>query len=174
MGNRLLSKLLLLCILVSMLCGVVLCNGALATTCKLKSTQDFIDYLEVKGIKYNVVGMTDDNDEKVTVSYRLDNFASLTCTFFFDQREDRVALRIWDIIKANASQSYICETVNKLNKTYKWCKFVYDYDDSTVQAEMDMFISDTGCGPAIYNAMSLMFAVIDDNDVSSMIHSMER
>lgn len=171
MRNSILKKLMLCVALVSLFLSIAV--SASAATAKLVSTQNFLDYLDSKGIKYTYVGLEENGDERVTVSYSLDNFSSLKCTLIFDKDDDEVNLRMWNIATVTAGRNKTFETIQKLNADYKYCKFVIDESDSSLQAEADMFIDKNHCGKPVYDAMHYMFVVVDDNTVSEIIHSLE-
>ncbi|MGN0777670.1 MAG: hypothetical protein ACI4MJ_00835 [Aristaeellaceae bacterium] len=171
MRKTMLMKLLT-CMLVATLLMTVAAS-AFATTAQLTSTQTFLDYLDANDIKYTYVGMTDKGHERVTVSYTGDNFDTLQVTLTFDKAEDEVDLRMWNIITVSAGQSYTYATLQQLNADYKYCKFVLDTSDSTLQTELDMFIDKDHCGRSVYDAMRYMVIVVDDDDVAAIIKTME-
>ena len=179
MRNPMIRKLLACTILVALLMSMSV--GAFAvtsyskstTTAQLTSTQTCLDYLDANGIKYSYKGMGDTGRERVTVSYNCDNFESLTVTLLFDPDEDEVDLRIWSIITVTAGRNRTLETIQSLNAEYKYCKFVLDESDSTLQAELDLLIDKDHCGQPIADAFKRMIAVVDHNDVASQIHALE-
>lgn len=157
-------------LLVALILSVCMAPAALAAD--YTATQNFISYLESKGIKYTYIGIQD-NKEIVTVSYTLDNFDSLTCMLIFNDDSEEVSLRIWNIVTATAAKSRVLSVTNTLNAGYKFVKFVYDEDDSTVQAEMDMYIDGEHCGRSIYDSLLCMFRIVDDNEVAQQLKSLE-
>ena len=158
----------------------VLCLAALifttatpvrAETTMYTSTQVFMDYLDMKGVKYRYMGV-DGRDETVSVIYSLDNFDSLKCNLYF-QDDDEVDLRIYDIVTVSGGTDHALSVINALNSEYKFAKFVLNPDDRTIQAEQDMLIDPETCGKVVYQAMIMLFLVIDDEDVSSRLHNLE-
>lgn len=147
--------------------------NASATTAKLVSTQNFLSFLDEKDIEYTYAGPNDGDDERVTVSYTLNHYSSLACTLIFDKDDDEVDLRIWNIATVSAGKNYTLSTLQKLNAGYKFCKFVLDESDSTLQAEMDMFIDKDHCVLPVCDAMYYMFTVLDDDTVAGLIQSLE-
>ena len=162
-----------LCAILMAMLMVLIAGTALATEAKLSTTQSFLNYLGEKGIKYTYHGMTESSGERVSVGYTLDNYSSQTCNFFFKESEDEVDLRMWNIITASAGKNFTLSTLNALNSGYKYAKFVLDESDSTVQAEMDMFISKDNCGESVYKAMKKLFDVVDADEVAKQILSLE-
>ena len=145
---------------------------ALADTAQLTSTQNFLDYLDLRDIKYTLTGM-DGNSEVVRVSFTLDNFSSLRCSLFFKDDGEEVSLRVWEIVSATAGKSYILSTLNTLNSDYKFAKFVLDESDNTVQAELDMYIDADHCGRSVYDGMMALFNIIDNSSVAEKLHALE-
>ena len=139
---------------------------------ELTSTQAFLAYLDEKDISYTYIGV-DGKYEEVDVKMRLDNFPSLTCELYFKDDCEELSLRIWDIIKAKADEETVCTTLNTLNNDYKFVKLVYDSSDSTVQAEMDMYIDGETCGRSVYDAMYAMFNVVDKDETAEALHTLE-
>ena len=170
MRSSILKKLLACVLLMTMMLTAAV--GAFAEKAQLTSTQTFLNYLDEKDFKYTCHGLTDDGDERVTVSFACDNFDSLQVTLFFDPNEDAVSLRMWNIITVTADKNDSYATLQQLNAKYKYSTFVLDESDSTLQAEQDMFIDKDHCGKPVYDAMRYMVIVVDDNDVSAQIHTM--
>lgn len=173
MRNLINKKHVFACAVLMALLMVLAVSTASATTAKLTTTQNFLDYLDANGIKYTYNGMTDSSGELVTVSYTLDNFSSLACKLFFKESEDEVDLRVWNIVKVSAGKNFALNVVNSLNASWKYCKFVFDESDYTVQAEMDMFINKDHCGEEIFKAMRKLFVVTDTDEIAEQLHSLE-
>lgn len=173
MRNLFTGRKALMCAVLTALLMVLAVGTASATTTKLTTTQNFLDYLVANGIKYTYNGMTESSGESVTVSYTLDNFSSLSCKLFFKESEDEVDLRIWNIVTVSAGKNFALNVVNSLNASWKYCKFVFDESDNTVQAEMDMFINKDHCGEEIFKAMRKLFVVVDTDEIAEQLHSLE-
>ena len=169
MKKRILSILAMVCMLAVLFSMPVAASASIA---ELDSTQDFLDFLDSKGLKYQYVGMGD-NGEQIRVSFTLDNFDALTCNLFFKDDCEEVSLRVWDIVTATAGKNHILSTLNDIEQGYKFVKYVYDASDSTIQAEIDMYIDGDHCGRSVYDAMMVMFNLTDDDDVAEMLHALE-
>ena len=65
----------------------------------LSSTQQFIDALEAKGIKYEINEPTQSGKDVMTVTYSGDRMPTIRCLFFFDEDCESVAIRVFDILK---------------------------------------------------------------------------
>lgn len=145
-----------------------------ADTPELATTKQFINYLESNNIKYTYKGKdNDDKDERVEVSYTLDNFESVKCVIFFRNNNHTVSIRIWDVLTASAGKNYVLNTLNSLNYDYKYAKFVFDESDNTVQVEMDMYVDKDHCDECVYDAMHILLEIIDDEEVAKKLHSLE-
>lgn len=173
MRNLFTGRKALMCAVLTALLMVLAVGTASATTAKLQSTQNFLDYLDELNVKYTYNGMTESSGEAVTVSYTLDNFSSLSCKLFFKESEDEVNLRIWNIVTVSAGKNYALSVLNSLNADWKYAKFVFDESDNTVQAEMDMFINKDHCGAEIAKAMAKLFVVVDTDEIATQLHSLE-
>lgn len=169
MKKKLAMLLALLCLL-SLL--VSFTGSAFAEEAQYTATKDFLSFLDQKEIKYEYLGVSDDR-ERVSVEFELDNFPSLTCYLIFNYDNEEVSLRIWNIVTASAGKNYILTTLNSIEYDYKFVKFVYDESDSTVQAEMDMYIDGNHCGRSVYDAMMAMFNVTDNEEVAPLLHALE-
>ena len=163
----------LLCAALAALLAVCLTGAALAAEAQLKTTRAFLDYLDVNGVRYSLQGMDDDGDEGITITYQMDNFDVLTCRIYFYKDCEQVCLRIRDIVRASAGKNYILSTINSLNSSYRWGKFVYDESDATVLVEMDMYIDPDHCAPSVYDAMTILFTVVDYDEVARQLHALE-
>lgn len=169
MKKSLIKALSLLCLLVMILAQAA---SAYAETAQLRSTQDFLSFLDSKGIKYTL-GKLEDGREDVSVSFTLDNFSSLQCRIFFKDDCEEVSLRIWNIVTATAGKNRILANINTINNKYKFAKFVLDESDSTVQAELDVYIDGDHCGRSVYDSMNALFNVTDRDDVAELLHELE-
>lgn len=145
---------------------------ASAKTAEYKTTQQFIDYLDVKKIKYNLIGVTD-GTEVVTVSSNMDNYDSVTCTLLFDDDCEQVSLRMWDIVKTSAGKNFILSTMNELNNGYKRAKFTFDEEKETIDVETDLYIAVDHCDECVSKTMLSLFVIVDSDDVAKKLHALE-
>ena len=169
MKKRILRTLALVCLLAMTLS---LFGTASAKTAQLSSTQNFLDFLDKKDVKYTYEGMQDGREE-VSVSFTGDNFPSLKCRIFFKDDCEEVSLRIWNLVEATAGKNRIYSTLNSIHKDYKFVKYVYDESDSTVQAELDVYIDGDHCGRSVYDSLMVMINLTDRDDVAELLHALE-
>ncbi len=137
------------------------------------STQNVLDYFDEIGIYYDYAGISSSGYDRVTVGFSMDNFDSVDVELFFTEDGETASLRVWDIVTCRAGSGFVTSTLNGLNKDFKFVKFVYDESDSTVQAEIDMYIDPEHCGRAVYDAVSAIITVIDSDSVAAHLHSLE-
>lgn len=169
MKNRVLKVLAMVCLVAMMFS---LSSSAFATSTELRSTQDFVDFLDSKGLRYSYNGMQRNGDE-VTISFTLDNFESLRCYIWFKDDCEEASLRIWNIVTdCSASKADICTVLNTIHVDYKFVKYVYDPSDNTIQAELDIYIDGDHCGRSVYDAMMAMFNLTDRDDVAERLLSL--
>ena len=172
MRNSMLKKVVACAVLMALLLSLTV-GAAFAESANLVSTQNFLAYLDDNDIVYEYLGANDDGDERLTLDYELENFDSLTCTVFFDSDDDEVDLRVWYIVTPSVDENTILATINQLNDSYKFAKFVYDTSDGTVQAEMDMAIDKNGCAEPVMNAITWLLSVVDKDEVAAALKSLE-
>ncbi len=148
-------------------------SASAQTTAAYSSTQNVLDYFDEIGIYYDYSGVSDSGYDRVTVGFSMDNYDSIDVELFFTEDCRTASLRVWDIVTCRAGSGFVTSTLNGINADYKFVKFVYDESDSTVQAEIDMYIDADHCGRAVYDAVSAIVAVIDSDSVASHLHSLE-
>lgn len=158
---------------VLLLAGTAAIHPAKAAEAVYASTRAALAYLDQEGIKYTLKDVDSDGDERVDVSYSLDNFDSATVHLYFSEDGEKVSLRIWDVVKPTAGKNYVLNTVNKLNCGYKWSKFTYDESDSTISMEMDMYIDAASCGAPVRKAIRIMILELDDDTISAELKALE-
>ena len=151
---------------------LTMCVAHAAQETEYPATKNFIEYLESKDIKYTYEGMQNEK-EVLTISSTLDNFESLAVMCYFNKDSEEVSLRMWEIVAAKADKASVLSVLNQLNSDYKFVKFVYDESDSTIQAELDMYIDGDHCGRSIYDAMLVIFRIVDTESVAKELHSLE-
>ncbi len=124
-------------------------------------TQNFIDYLDAKGVKYDVEDREDDC--KVSVTYTMDN-STFTVSIFIDDSNNNVAVRCFSIVNVpdNAIKlQNALEACNKCNNDYRWIKFVLD-GDRDVNAMCDGVITPDTAAAVIYELMVRTLNIVDE------------
>lgn len=136
------------------------------------TTKDFIRVLEKNDLKYTYKGIDSDKDETVIVSFTDDFYDSVTVRFFFDEDEDKVSIRIWNLIDVSAGESYATTVINKLNKDYKYAKFILDTSDSTVSVENDIYMDGTD-GDKLLRLMNVLLQILTDDDCLDVMKTLK-
>ena len=129
----------------------------------LSSTQQFIDALEAKGIKYEINEPTQSGKDVMTVTYSGDRMPTIRCLVLFDEDCESVAIRVFDILKVPKERTAaIFLTVNALNSKFRFVKFCVHTEDSTVQAEMDASFRDHDVGEICRELLSRCVNICDE------------
>lgn len=127
-------------LIVSMLLLSVFCPAAFATEPQYANTKAFTNGLDKADLIYAVRGIDDDGDEHVTVGFT-DNDKSYTVHFFFDEDNEYLGIRIWDILTySDADFSRLLRVINTLNDKYKYVNFTLDESDNTVSLSFDLIL----------------------------------
>lgn len=126
----------------------------------LFSVSQFVNYMDHKGLKYNYRGpVGDEGREVVDVSFRGENMNTIQTRFFFDPDSESAAIRVFDIVKVPAEKvDAMYPVINRINRRFRFVKFVLDTNDNTIQAEMDGVFRANDVGEICYE---LLFRMID-------------
>lgn len=129
----------------------------------LFSVSQFVNYLDHKGLKYNNRGpFGDEGREVVDVSFRGENMDTIQTRFFFDPDNESVAIRVFDIVKVPAEKvDAMYSAINKVNKRFRFAKFVLDTNDNTIQAEMDGVFRANDVGEICHELLVRMIDICD-------------
>lgn len=146
--------------------------SCLAEEAQYATTKDFIRALEKDDLKYTYKGVDDDKDEHVVVSFSDDFYDSVIIHFFFDDSEDKVSIRIWNLIDVSAGESYATKALNKLNYDYKYAKFVLDTSDSTISVENDIYADGTD-GDKVVRLMNVLLQILTDDDCLDVMKTLK-
>ena len=123
----------------------------------LKYAQLFVDYLDMKGVKYTVV-----DERTVKVVYNGDNLDSIPVFVFFDKDGDNlVAFKCWDIANFKNNPEKGINACNELNASWRWVKFFIDKDFDVV-ADIDAMVDDRTCGEICLSLVRRVVSIVDD------------
>lgn len=156
-------KKILSLVLVMLMC--ISCLSCFAESAVYGSTKAFVSYMDRNGIKYDILGLLDYGAEVVSVSFDCNNWNSLKVYCMFSDDGEVVSLRIYDIITSSAGRNYTCAVLNSINFDYKFIKMDFDESDSTVMAELDMYIDSATCGRPVMDAVFALIKILDKDDV---------
>ncbi len=156
--KKLFAVLLVLCVLLS------LSVPAFAAGAQYGPTKAFLEVMKREKHKYSYMGIDEDGDEQVNVSFAGDNVDTIEVKIFFDEDLDAVSMRSWRVIKFSKSDmAKVMELVNKLNNDYKFVKFVVDEEDLSVDAEIDCPLrDDANAGEIAYDALYYIVMIVDE------------
>ncbi len=155
--RKLFAILLVLCLFFS------LSVSAFAANAQYNPTKAFLKVLERETHKYNYMGIDEENDEQVNVTFTGDNVDRIDVEIYFDEDLDSVSMRSWRVISfKEADLADVLEAVNQVNGDYKYVKFVVDEDDLSVDAEIDCPLrDDENAGEIAYDALYYIVMIID-------------
>ena len=139
------------------------CTAAYAVAASYYSTQAFLAELDEKGITYTVVGLDEDNDEKVKVNNTDDNGFSYTINYFFDDQQENCSLIVWNIINYDdVDLAKVLRVCNSLNKDYKYIRFYVDESDNTVTAQYDSIFRTNDIDEILWEATLYMVDILEE------------
>ena len=163
------KKLIALTLALIMVFALASTSVASAATAQYSTTQEFMNYCDQNGIKYEYVGMGTTASgqatgrETVRTQWRGNNFDSISVTLAFDQSLDTARLYSWNIINYNSyNYSSMLEVVNNLNAKFFWVKFYCDTSDDSVSGEMSIPLRQGVAGELAVDALYAMVSIIDD------------
>ena len=104
----------------------------------LSSTQQFIQALEAKTVKYEYIEEPGTGKDVVVLSVGGKNIPTMRVQIFFDSDCEGAAFRIFEVAKVpECKTAGMLSALNTLNYQYRFAKFVLNPKDSTIQAEAD-------------------------------------
>ncbi|MBR4550539.1 MAG: hypothetical protein IKM82_02405 [Oscillospiraceae bacterium] len=165
---------------VSMVCVIAMLvsmgSVSFAQETKYKSTHRFLNYMDELGIPYKYYGIDDKNWEAVVINFDtfgLSTFSGVECFIYFEQDDEEVCLRIWDLVKPSAGKNYTLSTINDLNDYCPHVDFVFDENHSTIFAQIDMFIHINHCSSLVFKAMEVLYNTLEDEEISQALKGLE-
>ena len=152
-------------LLLVLLFAMSFATGALAASTEYRATEQFIECLVNRGVKYSYDGMTDNDKEHMHVVYNGDYMDSIRIDIFFDSDNAHASLRCWDLIHySDADFAKVLRVCNKVNNDYKYTTFFADESDNTVSVKMDLvLLEEMDCSEIIRESMIRMVNIADDN-----------
>ncbi len=121
------------------------------------AAQNFISYLEAKGVRYDTNEVTDNS--VVTVGYTLENTSAKASIFFSDDNK-HIAMHCFDVVKAPKDKfANVIICCNQANLEYRWAKFVIN-DEMEVSAQLDAIINEDDSAE-VYELMIRILDIVD-------------
>ena len=132
-----------------------------AVTCQYQTTQAFVDSLDEEEIRYSWLGVDNDGDEHIRITYKGDNMPSIQTEWYFEKDPQRVSFYIWDIIFFENEDYYdVLDTVNKINKDYRYLCLFIDSRDNSVNASycMPLVVNSTAalCSDVLHRFINIL------------------
>ena len=126
------------------------------------STRDFLTVLDNESIRYSYDGINNDNDERVKVSYSLDD-TKITVICFFKEDTKSCSMRVWNFIDYEASDAnQVIQTLDQLNSKYRWVKFYSDASDNSVTVSLDAVFRNNDVGEICRECLRHIVNICDD------------
>lgn len=137
---------------------------AFAASAQYTTTQEFLKVLKREKNTYNYMGIDEDDDEEVRVTFSGDNLDEIPVEIFFDEDLDAVSMRSWQVIYFDKKDlADVLTLVNDLNSQYKFVKFVVDPEDESVDAEIDVPLREgENAGELAYDALYYIVIIVDE------------
>ena len=132
-----------------------------AVTCQYPTTQAFVDSLDKEEIRYSWLGVDSDGDEHIRITYNGNNKPSIQTDWYFEKDPQRVSFYVWDIIRFRNEDYYdVLDTVNKINKDYRYLCFYINNNDNSVNANycMPLIVNSTAalCSEVLHRFVSIV------------------
>ena len=146
--------------------GLFMCMSvpASAVNAQYGPTKEFLKVMDRENHHYNYMGIDEDDDEQISVSFSGDNMDDIKVDIFFDEELDSVSMRSWYVISFDeADLSDVLLKVNELNNNYKYVSFVVDLSDYSVDAKIDCPLrDDANAGEIAYDALYYMISIVNE------------
>ncbi len=121
--------------------------------------QNFIAFLNAKGVKYDV--SENESNTIVIASFQMKN-TSIRVSCFMDNNNQNVALRCFDFIKVTEDKyANALLAVNQCNSKYRWVKFIID-DEMCINAQDDAVITPDTAGEETFELLARMLNIVDE------------
>lgn len=127
----------------------------------LKSTEEFVCFLNQNNLKYCLDSITANDNEQITMCITSQTMSDITIHFLFDSNNQIVYIRIWNLLKIPDQFNSIALTIiNELNNTYRFVRF-YLNTDNGIDVFVDSLIHSGTIGKTCIN-LGIIIAKICD------------
>ena len=127
----------------------------------LKSTEEFVCFLNQNNLKYCLDGINANDNEQITMCITSQTMSDITIHFLFDSNNQIVYIRIWNLLKIPDQFNSIALTIiNELNNTYRFVRF-YLNTDNGIDVFVDSLIHSGTIGKTCIN-LGIVIAKICD------------
>ena len=147
----------------------VLAAGASVLAAEYEPTELFLEaleeddfYLDEYDFEYEFLGLNDNDDERVLVSFDMEDVPDMDVFVYFMDTETSCTMYLWDVIAFDESDfDDVVEICNTLNNNYRFARW-YAMDDNTVNAQVDaIFRTGDGCGKTLVETLSMLIRVAE-------------
>ena len=127
----------------------------------LKSTEEFVCFLNQNNLKYCLDSITANDNEQITMCITSQTMSDITIHFLFDSNNQIVYIRIWNLLKIpDQFNSIVLTIINELNNTYRFVRF-YLNTDNGIDVFVDSLIHSGTIGKTCIN-LGIIIAKICD------------
>lgn len=117
----------------------------------LKSTEEFVCFLNQNNLKYCLDSINANDNEQITMCITSQTLSDITIHFLFDSNNQIVYIRIWNLLKIpDHLQNTALVFVNELNNAYRFARF-YLNSDNGIDILVDSFIQAGTVGKTCMN-----------------------
>ena len=128
----------------------------------LNTALRFMSECERRNIKYHDSHDMDDGKSIVICSFNGKNVARLDIFCIFDAGEKTAGLRVFKLaIVPEEKRSQLLGTLNEINRSYRWLKFIMA-DDGSISMECDAIISAENSGEICIELMVRAMTVSEE------------
>ena len=128
------------------------------------NTNELLKVLDKCNLTYTVSGIDDQNYEYIefVMPYSEADRCKVTCVF--SQDNSYASLRAWDLITFDPNNSgNLMNTINQLNRTYRYVRWSADTNDNTVDLYLDLIIREgSEVQDIIQEAFLRLYAILGD------------
>lgn len=130
----------------------------------IQSTQQFVDLLIEKGIKYTHSVIEDTGKDKVTIIYSGDNIPRIEVFFYFNVGGEDASIRVYNLVQNIPPEKTMnmITVANDMNIRYRFAKFCFDKSDSSLQMEMDVSFRSCEVGEICFELLQRAISICDD------------
>ena len=128
----------------------------------LKSTEEFVCFLNQNNLKYCLDSINANYNEQITMCITSQTLSDITIHFLFDSNNQIVYIRIWNLLKIPDQFNSIALTIiNELNNTYRFVRF-YLNTNNGIDVFVDSLIHSGTIGKTCIN-LGIVIAKICDS-----------
>jgi len=157
MKNKMIALLLIMILTLSFAAPAL----AVPSNVSYATTRAALTALDEADIYYSYTGIDGSGNEKVTLSYTLNN-TDIDILVFFAEDLTSAHMRVWNYIKYDALDYLnVVKACDEVNGAYKWTTF-YTEDDNTVTVKLDIRMNPSCAGELMMANLSSLINICDE------------